>query len=107
MRQAGVGKPFLIALSTLSAVDIGKTGEGQPPANEAYAAPPEEMGGYEAYGYGYGYGYPVAAGYGGMNRRNFPHVRPLPRPPIARPPIARPMPQPVITHGMGRRDVGF
>jgi len=113
LRKAGVGKPFLVALTTLSAVDIGKTGEGQPVANEAYAPPSGEMAGYEmqeAYGYGYGYGYPVAAGYGGhngMHHHFFPHLRPIPRPPIVRPPIPHPAPQPAINHGITRREVGF
>jgi len=112
LRKAGVGKPFLIALTTLSAVDIGKTGEGQPVANEL--PPPGEMAGYEAQeAYGYGYGYPVAAGYGGYGGHNgmhhhfFPHMRPSPRPPILRPPIPHPVPQPAMNHTIGRREVGF
>lgn len=114
LRKAGVGKPFLLALTTLSAVDIGKTGEGQPVANEAYPPPSGEMAGYEAQeAYGYGYGYPVAAGYGGhgghdgMHHHFFPHLRPSPRPPISRPPVPHPAPQPAMNHGIGRREVGF
>ena len=111
LRKAGVGKPFLVALTTLSAVDIGNTGEGHPAANEVSAPPPEEMGGYEAQeAYGYGYGYPLYAGYGGFNgmrHPHFPHVHPHMRPPIVRPPVPRPSPQPAISHGIGRREVGF
>jgi hypothetical protein len=114
LRKAGVGKPFLLALTTLSAVDIGKTGEGQPVANEVYPPPSGEMAGYETQeAYGYGYGYPVAAGYGGYGGRNgmhhhfLPHLRPSPRPPISRPPFPHPAPLPAMNHGFGRREVGF
>ena len=66
LRRAGAGDPVIVALSSLTAVDIGETGEG---GFVAYAPAVAEMGAYGnpyefagAYGYG-GYG-GYAAGFG-------------------------------------------
>jgi len=66
LRKAGAGDPVIVALSSLTAVDIGETGEG---GFVAYAPAVAEMGAYEnpyefagAYGYG-GYG-GFASGFG-------------------------------------------
>jgi hypothetical protein len=63
LRKAGAGEPVIVALSSLTAVDIGETGEG---GFVAYAPAVTDMGAYGnpyevAGGYGYGYG-----GYGGF-----------------------------------------
>ena len=80
LRRAGAGDPVIVALSSLTAVDIGETGEG---GFVAYAPAVAETGAYGdsyefagAYGYG-GYG-GYAAGFGRgaraamrVNRRGF------------------------------------
>jgi len=61
LRKAGAGDPVIVALSSLTAVDIGQTGEG---GFVAYAPAVAEMGAYEnPYGFAGAYGY---GGYGGF-----------------------------------------
>ncbi len=101
LRKAGAGKAVLTALSALTAVDIGATGEGRPGA--AAAAAPDDLadrGGYEPADASYGY--PVLVGYGSPRRHGgFRHpdrLRPMGQPhgrPGMRPPS-----------GAFRRDLG-
>ena len=61
LRKAGAGDPVIVALSSLTAVDIGETGEG---AIVAYAPAVADMGAYGSpYEFAGGY---VYGGYGGF-----------------------------------------
>ncbi len=77
LRAAGAGKAVLTSLATLTAVDIGETGEGYE-VMEAMA-PPESSGGPDDGMFGAPYGYPVAVTYGPARGRHFGHhFRPRP-----------------------------
>ncbi len=82
LRKAGAGRPVVTFLSTVAAVDIGATGEGQEAA-VTYAPAPEPESGMPAYDAAYGY--PAGGGYAApyparLRAHVSPHRRmPLPR----------------------------
>jgi hypothetical protein len=100
LRKAGAGKPVLVALSALAAVDIGETGEGYPAPIEVVSPGVEPEGEYEMYPASYGY--PILTGFGGGGgHRHFTHPHPRPHP-------VPPHPHPMRPMGTTfRRDVGF
>jgi len=101
LRRAGAGQPVIAYLATVSAVDVGPTGEGHPmPVMMPAAYEPLEMGGIPAEYANYG----TYGGYWGSswnpNRRHFRPPRPHPEP------FRHPHPQPPMPGQSTRNAVG-
>jgi len=99
LRKAGAGKSVVAYLATVTAIDIGETGEGYEAAVSAVPVSPVDL---ETARYGMSDGYPLFGGYGAPYparlHRGFPRMRRMVLPPGRPAPLVHPFAPPFSRH---------